>query len=125
MRILEMLRTIKSVIDLPDFDDKEAVRKWLLKICGIGTLITERTPTPADDAALAFLERAIASDKLFGPAYDLLTALIGAEPGCEPACMAPPELTLAASEAGIGILEVIAIVEAIASLIKFIRDRRK
>lgn len=124
MRFFESLRTIKSVIDLPDFSDMEAVRKWLLKVCGIGKLITDRTPTPADDAALAFLERAITSDKLFGPVYDLLAALLGAEPGCEPACMVPPELTLAAGEAGVGILEVIAIVEAIASLIKFIRDRR-
>ena len=123
MRLLELLRIFRTITDLPDFSDREATREWLLKLCDIAGLLTERTPTPADDAVLAFLKRSIADPKLFDPIFDLLTNLLAAEPGAH-TCAAPPELAAAAEASAIDPLTIIAIVEAVAALIKLIRERR-
>ena len=123
MRILELLRIFRMIADLPDFGDKEATRQWLLKLCEIAGLLTERTPTPADDAVLAFLVRSISNPALFDPIYELLTALLTAPPETV-ACMAPPALAAEAKAAGIDPLTILAIVEAVAALVKLIRERR-
>ena len=122
MRFLELLRIFRVIANLPDFGDKEAVRAWLLKLCEIDGLLTERTPTPADDAVLAFLERSIGDPKLFDPIYDLLTTLLAHDDG--PETLASQELTEATLKAGIDPLTILAIVEAVAALIKLIRERR-
>jgi hypothetical protein len=123
MRFLELLRIFRVIANLPDFADKEAVRQWLLKLCDVAKLLTDRTPTEADDAVLAFLERSIADEKLFDPIFELLTNLLAAEPGA-PTCAAPPELAAATEAAAIDPLTIVAIMEAVVALIKFIRERR-
>jgi hypothetical protein len=122
MRFLELLRIFRVIANLPDFGDKEATRQWLLKLCEIAKLLTERTPTPADDKVLAFLERSIADSALFDPIYDLLTALLAHDDG--PETLASQELTEATLKAGIDPLTILAIVEAVVGLIKLIRERR-
>ena len=123
MRFLELLRIFRVIADLPDFGDKEAVRAWLLKLCEIAGMLTERTPTPADDAVLAFLERSIANPALFDPIYELLTAMLTAPPEAA-ACTAPPTLAAEAKAAGIDPMTILAIVEAVVGLIKLSRERR-
>ena len=123
MRFLELLRIFRAIADLPDFGDKEAVRAWLLKLCEIAGLLAERTPTPADDAVLAFLERSIGNPALFDPIYDLLTALLAGAGESQKAGLTPA-LAGEAEKAGIDPLTILAIVEAVASLIKLIRERR-
>ena len=131
MRLLELLRIFRVIANLPDFGDKEATRQWLLKLCEIAGLLTERTPTPADDAVLAFLERSIGNPTLFDPIYDLLTAmladhlptqLLDSEEG-EP-LSGPSLLASEANKAGIDPLTIVAIFEAVAAIIKLIRERR-
>ncbi len=122
MRFLEMLRIFRVIANLPDFGDKAAVQAWLLKLCEIAKLLIERTPTPADDAVLAFLERSIGDPKLFDPIYDLLTALLAHDDG--PETLASQDLTEAALKAGIDPMTILAIVEAVVGLIKLIRERR-
>jgi hypothetical protein len=122
MRILELLRIFRVIANLPDFGDKEATRQWLLKLCEIAKLLTERTPTEADDAVLAFLERSIANPALFDPIYELLTALLAHDDG--PETLASRELTEATLKAGIDPMTILAIVEAVVGLIKLIRERR-
>lgn len=124
MRILELLRVMRTVISLPDFGDKEATRTWLLRLCDIGKLVTTRTTTPADDAVLAFLERSIGDPKLFDPIYDLLTAMLDADDGESQKVGLTPSLAAEANAAGIDPLTILAIVEAVATLIKIIRERR-
>jgi len=124
MRFLELLRIFRAIAAIPDFGDKEATRAWLLKLCEIAGLLAERTPTPADDAVLAFLERSIGNPALFDPIYDLLTALLGAEDGESQKVGLTPTLAGEAEKAGIDPLTILAIVEAVASLIKMIRERR-
>jgi uncharacterized membrane protein affecting hemolysin expression len=123
MRFLELLRIFRTIADLPDFSDKQATQKWLLELCSIGKLLTDRTPTPADDAVLAFLERSIGNPALFDPIYDLLTALL-AGAGESQKVGLTPALAGEAEKAGIDPLTILAIVEAVASLIKLIRERR-
>lgn len=122
MRLLELLRIFRVIAALPDFGDKEATRQWLLKLCEIAGLLTERTPTPADDAVLAFLERSISNPAMFDPIYDLLAALLAGN-GDAPVAMAFP-LTSEAEKAGIDPMTILAIVEAVVGLIQLIRERR-
>ena len=122
MRFLELLRIFRVVANLPDFGDKAAAQTWLLNLCEIAGLLTERTPTEADDAVLAFLERSIGDPKLFDPIYDLLTALLAHDDG--PETLASRELTEATLKAGIDPMTILAIVEAVAALVKLIRERR-
>lgn len=124
MRFLELLRIFRVIADLPDFGDKEATRAWLLKLCEIAGLLTERTPTPADDAVLAFLERSIGNPALFDPIYDLLVALLGAEDGESQKVGLTPMLAGEAEKVGIDPMTILAIVEAVVGLIKLIRERR-
>jgi hypothetical protein len=123
MRFLELLRIFRVIANLPDFGDKEATRQWLLKLCEIASMLTERTPTEADDAVLAFLERSIANPALFDPIYELLTAMLTAPPEAV-ACTAPPTLAAEAKAAGIDPMTILAIVEAVVGLIKLISERR-
>ena len=123
MRILELLRIFRVVANLPDFGDKAAVQTWLLNLCEIAGLLTDRTPTEADDAVLAFLERSIANPALFDPIYELLTAMLTAPPEAV-ACTAPPTMAAEAKAAGIDPMTILAIVEAVVGLIKLIRERR-
>ncbi len=122
MRLLELLRIFRVIAALPDFGDKEATRQWLLNLCDVAKLLTERTPTPADDAVLAFLERSISNPAMFDPIYDLLVALLAGN-GDAPVAMAFP-LTSEAEKAGIDPMTILAIVEAVVGLIKLIRERR-
>ena len=122
MRILELLRIVRTIAAIPDFGDKEATRAWLLKLCDVAKLLTEQTPTPADDAVLAFLERSIGNPAMFDPIYDLLGALLAGN-GDAPVAMAFP-LTSEAEKAGIDPMTILAIVEAVVGLIKLIRERR-
>jgi len=124
MRLLELLRIFRTIADLPDFGDKEATRAWLLNLCEIAGLLAGRTPTPADDAVLAFLERSIGNPALFDPIYDLLVALLGAEDGESQKVGLTPALAAGANKAGIDPLTILAIVEAVAALIRLIRERR-
>ena len=123
MRLLELLRLARNLIDLPNFSDKEATRQWLLLLCGTAAMITSRTPTQADDAVLAFLKRAIGDPKLYDPIYDLLTALL-AGAGESQKVGLTPALAAEANKAGIDPLTILAIVEAVAALIRLIRERR-
>jgi hypothetical protein len=122
MRFLELLRIFRAIAAIPDFGDKEAVRAWLLKLCDVAKLLTDRTPTPADDAVLSFLERSISDPKLFDPIFGLLTTLLATDDG--PETLASAELTEATISAGIDPVTIMAIIEAVVGLIKLIRERR-
>lgn len=119
MRILELLRIFRVIADLPDFGDKEAVRAWLLKLCDVAKLLTDRTPTPADDAVLAFLERSIAEPKLFDPFHALVVRLLDSDPDLP--CAAedvPAALAAEAEAAAIDPLTIIAIVKTVLDLLR-------
>jgi hypothetical protein len=138
MRILELLRIFRTIANLPDFTNKEAVREWLISLLGIAQSLTDRTPNEADDRVVEFLVRSVANEKLFDPIYDLLVALLdrddinlgASEAATEPA--APGTLAAEAKAAGIDPLTigrdpaaaVLAIVEAVATLVKLIRECR-
>jgi len=126
MRFLELLRIFRVIADLPNFGDKEATRAWLLKLCEIAGLLVERTPTEADDAVLAFLERSIGNDDLFDPIYRLLLAVLSTDETltASEAETATQPLAAEAEKAGIDPLTILAVVEAVVGLIKLIRERR-
>ena len=119
MRFLELLRIFRAIADLPDFGDKEATRAWLLKLCDIAGLLTERTPAPADDAVLAFLERSIGDPVLFDPFHALVVRLLDSDPDLP--CAAedvPAALAAEAEAAAIDPLTIIAIVKTVLDLLR-------
>lgn len=130
MRFLELLRIFRAIAAIPDFGNKEATREWLISLLGIAQSLTDRTPNEADDRVVEFLVRSVAEPKLFDPIYDLLVALLdrddinlgASEAATEPA--APGTLAAEAKAAGIDPLTILAIVEAVATLVKLIRERR-
>ncbi len=124
MRLLELLRIFRVIAALPDFGDKEATREWLISLLGIAQSLTDRTPNEADDRVVEFLVRSVANEKLFDPIYDLLVALLGAEDGESQKVGSTPALAGEAEKAGIDPVTIVAIIEAVASLIKLIRERR-
>ena len=123
MKFLELLRLFRKLIDLPSFSNKAATADWLLVLCDAGALITGRTPTTIDDAALAFLRNAIGNPALFDSIHNLLVELLGANDDAG-RVMAPPELVAEAERVGIDPFTIIAIVEAVVSLVKFFREWR-
>ena len=123
MRFLELLRIFRTIANLPDFTNKEAVREWLIGLLGIAQSFTDRTPNEADDRVVEFLVRSVANEKLFDPIYDLLTAMLTAPPEAV-ACTAPPTLAAEAEKVGIDPVTIVAIIEAVVGLIKLIRERR-
>ena len=123
MRFLELLRIFRAIADLPDFGDKQATRGWLIGVLGVAQSVTDRTPNEADDRVVEFLVKSVDNERLFGPIYDLLVAMLTAPPEAV-ACTAPPELAAEAKAAAIDPFTVLAIIEAVAALVKLIRERR-
>ena len=123
VRFLEALRIFRTIANLPDFADKEAVREWLISLLGIAQSLTDRTPNEADDKVVEVLVRSVDNERLFDPIFDLLTAMLTAPPEAV-ACTAPPTLAAEAKAAGIDPMTILAIVEAVAAIIKLIRERR-
>lgn len=123
MRFLELLKAFRSLISLPDFSSKEEVKAWLLVWCDVAAMVTSKTSPTADDVVVAFFRKAVENPDLFDPIFTLLSNLLASD-GEAPKVMESPILAEAAKEAAIDPVTILAIIEAIASIIKFIRERR-
>lgn len=123
MRFLELLRIFRTIANLPNFADKEAVREWLISLLGIAQALTDRTPNEADDKVVEFLVRSVDNEKLFDPIYDLLVAMLAAEPGA-PVCTVSPELATLAEASAVAPTTVFLVLEALVAIVNFIRERR-
>ena len=115
--IQETLSIARTVAVIPNFSDKDAVKRWLLKVLGISILM--------DDRMVDFLKQSIDSSERFDSLYRLLLVALSINRALtaeEEAALAVRPLEAEAKAAGIDPLDVLAVVQAIAKLVKVIRE---
>lgn len=110
---------VADVLDVPDLTDKDAARKWLLKVCEAAGILAAKTTLRTDDQVVAFLARTVADAELFDPLHALIVRLLDAESGAP--CAAedvPKELAAQAEAAAINPLTIITIVKTVLDLLR-------
>lgn len=110
---------IAEVLDVPDLTDRDAARKWLLKVCEAAGILAEKTRLRTDDQVVAFLARTIADPVLFDPFHALIVRLLDTDPDLPCAAEDLPEaLAVEAEAAAINPLMIITIVKTVLDLLR-------
>jgi hypothetical protein len=110
---------IAEVLDVPDLTDRDAARKWLLKVCEAAGILAEKTRLKTDDKIVCFLARAINNETLFDSLHGLIVHLLGADPDLPCAAEDLPEaLAVEAEAAAINPLTIITIVKTVLDLLR-------
>ena len=110
---------IAEVLDVPDLTDRDAARKWLLKVCEAAGILAEKTRLRTDDQVVAFLARTIADPVLFDPFHALIVRLLDTDLDLPCAAEDLSEaLAAEADAAGINPLTIIAIVTTVLDLLR-------
>ena len=110
---------IAEVLDVPDLTDRDAARKWLLKVCEAAGILAEKTRLRTDDQVVAFLARTIADPVLFDPFHALIVRLLDTDPDLPCAAEDLPEaLAAQADAAAINPLMIITIVKTVLDLLR-------
>jgi hypothetical protein len=110
---------IAEVIDVPDLTDRDAARKWLLKVCEAAGILAEKTRLRTDDQVVAFLARTIADPVLFDPFHALIVRLLDTDLDLPCAAEDLPEALAAEAEAAaINPLMIITIVKTVLDLLR-------
>ena len=110
---------IAEVLDVPDLTDRDAARKWLLKVCEAAGVLAAKTTLRTDDQVVAFLARTIADPVLFDPFHALIVRLLDTDPDLP--CVAedlPEALAVEAEAAAINPLTIITIVKTVLDLLR-------
>ena len=119
MRVLELMRIVRNVANLPNFGDANATREWLQGV------INDTWSIPGsslDDAVMAFLGQAVRNDDEYESLYRLLiVCLTRALTPCE-AALAIPLIAASAEAACINPMTVLTVVNGIAAMVQLVRD---
>lgn len=108
----------------PDWEDAEAVRRWVLEelIAPLNTL-ADLTNTQIDDAMVAGLERFASNQELWMMFYGLVIDLLDGEEGALPG-EGNPRINRLADEAEMDPATIIMIISAVIQLIQMWRNRK-
>lgn len=110
---------IAAILDVPDLKDRDAARKWLLKVCEAAGVLAAKTTLRTDDQVVAFFSRTIADAELFDPLHGLIVRLLDADSGAPCAAEDVPEALAAEAEAAaINPLTIITIVKTVLDLLR-------
>ena len=126
MRMLDLLESVKTVADLPNFGYQEATRHWLVGVISTAWAIPTRSPYGViDDATVQFLSAAAGSSERFEPIYRLILYRLPADRALTPeeAAIAVRPIAEQAKASGVNPLAVLRVIEALADLVRFIRDQ--
>ena len=120
-RIVEAIRIVRDVAIVPHHGDKDATREWLRNVTGLASYIE----TPADEDMMSFLGRVLSNNYSFDPIYRLWIAVMTADRPLTAgeAALVAQRLRPATEQYGIDPLAVIEVIEALADLVRFIRDQ--
>lgn len=130
-RIVEVFGIAEDIVALPDFGNTKATRKWLGSIIEIAESIPDQwvvwldlCEKEDDDDIIAFLRQAVRDDNLYDSLYRMLIVCLstGRPLTPEESALAVQLLAEAAEKAGVDPQNVLAAVQDIASLVRFIRD---
>ena len=124
MRMLDLLESVKTVADLPNFGYQEATRKWLSGVISTAWAIPSNSPNGViDDATVQFLSAAAGNIELFEPIYRLILYRLPADRALTPeeAALEVRPIAEQAKASGVNPLAVLRVIEALADLVRFIR----
>ena len=125
MRVLDLVRSMKTVVDLPNFGDERATREWLLGVISTAwALPGDSLDGMIDDDTVQFLSAAASSERMFEPIYRLMLVVLTTSRAltAEEAALAVRQLEASAKTAGVNPLAVLRVVEDIADLVRLIQQ---
>ena len=126
LQLLLLLRRLpfRDLLDYPDdLKDVEGVRRWLLAVTNAGGVLADLTDTSIDDDIVDALEEVLANKEAFTVVYNLVLSLFD-DPLFEGDIKFKDDCTEASSLTGFSPTMIIAIIQVVIMLLKFIRDRR-
>ena len=125
-RIVEMVGTIGDVVVLPDFGDRDAVKRWLINVVDIadGIVWTNMYEKEADGDIMEFLRSAIRDADMYDSLYRMLIVCLstGRELTVEEAALAVRLVAEATKPYGVDPQDVLATMQNIAGLVRLIRE---
>lgn len=77
MRLIEFLRLLRGLVNVPPLEDEAELRKFLRAACDALALLATYTPTKADDLGVAALRAIVNSDEAWAAFYRLLKFAAG------------------------------------------------
>ena len=126
MRMLDLLESVKTVADLPNFGYQEATRNWLSGVISTAWSIPSNSPNGViDDDTIQFVSAAASSIEMFEPIYRLILYRLPSNRTLTPeeALLAVRPIAEQAKASGVNPLAVLRVIEALADLVRFIRDQ--
>ena len=126
MRVLDLVRSVETVAKLPNFGDEKATREWIGGIISTAWAIPSTSPHGViDDATVQFLSSLAGSSERFEPIYRLILYRIPSNRTLTPeeALLAVRPIAEQAKASGVNPLAVLRVIEALADLVRFIRDQ--
>ena len=118
---------IRDLLDYPDdLRDEGDVRRWLLAACKAGDALADLTNTEVDDSVVAALKSVVGDAVTFGVVYSLILDIFDYEgDGMDENSYALRSAVSGVSDrTGMSPAMIIAVVQIIIMVLRFIRDRR-
>lgn len=72
MRLIELLRLLRSILKIPSIEDEEGLRTFLTDLSDALAVLASYTPTKADDLGAAALRAIVTNDATWAAFYRLL-----------------------------------------------------
>ncbi len=127
MRVLDLVRCVETVAKLPNFGNMKETREWLSGVISTAWSIPSNSPNGVmDDATVQFVSSLAGSSERFEPLYRVILYRLppaSRELMPEEALLAVRPLAAQAEASGVNPLAVLRVVEALADLVRFIRDQ--
>lgn len=118
---------IRDLLDYPDdLRDEQDVRRWLVAVCTAGDVLADLTDTNIDDTVVNAVKSVVNDAVAFSVIYSLVLNVFTFENENFPDTYLElhEDAAEAAERTGLAPAMIIAIVQVVIMLLKFIRDRR-
>ncbi|WP_347245170.1 hypothetical protein [Thermogutta sp.] len=79
MRLIELLRLLRSILKIPSIEDEEGLRTFLTDLFDALAVLASYTPTKADDLGAAALRAIVTNDATWAAFYRLIKFAQGAD----------------------------------------------
>lgn len=129
LQLLLLLRKLpfRDLLDYPDdLRDEQGVRRWLVAVSKAGVVLSDLTDTTIDDAVVDGFKEVVENEEAFATIYGLILNIFAHEDDgyVDDYFVAYEDTQEAATLTGFSPTLIIAIVQLVVMLLKFIRDRR-
>lgn len=127
LQLLLLFRSlpIRELLDYPDdLQDTQDVRRWLVAVCQAGDVLADTTDTTIDDSVVNALKEVVEDEIAFSAIYDLVLNFFDYEKEGTPYTQFDKDVEDAAAKVSFSPTLIIAIVQVVIMILKFIRQRR-